>query len=79
MVKERKRDLPERSFKLAISIVKLCKQLRENSDVFYDIIRQLLKAGTSVGANIEEGESSQSEADFLTKYSIACKECREAK
>jgi four helix bundle protein len=38
---------------------------------------QLLRSGTSIGANIQEGQSSQSEADFLAKYNIACKEARE--
>ena len=37
----------------------------------------MLRSGTSVGANVEEGQAAQSEADFLTKYSIACKEARE--
>jgi four helix bundle protein len=36
-----------------------------------------LRSGTSIGANVEEGQASQSEADFLSKYSIACKEARE--
>ncbi len=40
---------------------------------------QLLRSGTSVGANIEEGKAAQSEADFLSKYSIACKEARETR
>jgi four helix bundle protein len=38
---------------------------------------QLLRSGTSIGANVEEGQASQSEADFVSKYSIACKEARE--
>jgi four helix bundle protein len=40
-------------------------------------VQQLLRAGTSVGANVEEGQASQSRADFVSKYSIACKEARE--
>jgi four helix bundle protein len=36
-----------------------------------------LRSGTSVGANIEEGQASQSQADFITKYATACKEARE--
>ncbi|PWB82319.1 MAG: four helix bundle protein [Candidatus Methylomirabilota bacterium] len=39
--------------------------------------RQLLRSGTSIGANVEEGQASQSRADFVAKYSIACKEARE--
>lgn len=38
---------------------------------------QLLRSGTSIGANVEEGQGSQSRADFIAKYSIACKEARE--
>jgi four helix bundle protein len=41
------------------------------------LAKQLLRSGTSIGANIEEGQASQSEADFVSKYSIACKEARE--
>ncbi len=40
---------------------------------------QLLRSGTSIGANVEEGQAAQSEADFLSKYSIACKEARETR
>jgi four helix bundle protein len=38
--------------------------------------RQLLRSGTSIGANVEEAQASQSKADFISKYSIACKEAR---
>lgn len=38
---------------------------------------QLLRSGTSIGANIEEAHGSQSKADFTAKLSIACKEARE--
>jgi four helix bundle protein len=41
------------------------------------LAKQLLRSGTSIGANLEEGKGSQSEADYLTKCSIACKEARE--
>lgn len=40
---------------------------------------QLFRSGTSIGANVQEGQSSQSEAGFLTKYSVACKEAKETK
>lgn len=39
---------------------------------------QVLRSGPSIGANVEEGQAAQSRADFLTKYTIACKEAREA-
>jgi four helix bundle protein len=41
------------------------------------LANQLVRSGTSIGANVEEGQSSQSEADFIAKYSIACKEAQE--
>ncbi len=72
-----KSDLPERTFEFAVQIVKLCKVLDEKSGVSKTLVNQLLRSGTSVGANVQEGQSSQSEADFLAKYNIACKEARE--
>lgn len=49
----------------------------EKPGVSRTIANQLIRSGTSIGANVEEGQSSQSEADFVAKYSIACKEARE--
>ena len=72
-----KSDLPERTFEFAKRILKLCASLNQSNSVQRIISYQLLRAGTSIGANTEEGQAAQSEADFLTKYSIACKEARE--
>ncbi len=72
-----KSDLPERAFDFAKRIVALCVSLDERPGVGRTLARQLLRSGTSVGANVEEGQAAQSEADFLSKYSIACKEARE--
>jgi len=72
-----KRDLPERSFQFALRVVRLCQRLEKQSGVSWQISNQLLRSGTSIGANIEEGQASQSKADFVSKYSIACKEARE--
>lgn len=69
--------MPERSFAFALDIVLLCKRLDEKPGVARTIANQLLRSGTSVGANIEEGQASQSKADFISKNSIACKEARE--
>ncbi len=41
------------------------------------ICKQLLRSGTSIGANVEEAQAGQSRADFLSKYNIALKEARE--
>jgi four helix bundle protein len=72
-----KSDLPKRSFAFATQIVKLCQILDKEPGVSRTLANQLLRSGTSIGANIEEGQGSQSQADFVSKYSIACKEARE--
>ncbi|MBI1748238.1 MAG: four helix bundle protein [Acidobacteria bacterium] len=72
-----KSDLPERTFSFAKRIVTLCAVLDDKLGTGRTLAHQLLRSGTSIGANIEEGQASQSEADFLSKYSIACKEARE--
>jgi len=76
---ERKRnDLPARTFSFACRAVKLCRILEKTPGVPRRLADQLLRAATSIGANVEEGQASQSKADFVAKYSIACKEAREA-
>ena len=72
-----KSDLPERTFEFAKRVVNLCRALDETPGVSRTLANQLLRSGTSIGANVEEGQASQSEADFLHKYSISCKEARE--
>jgi four helix bundle protein len=72
-----KSDLPQRSFEFATRVVKLCQFLDETPGVPRILANQLLRSGTSIGANVEEGQASQSQADFISKYSIACKEARE--
>ena len=72
-----KRDICERSFAFAVRIVRLCQTLDEIRGVNRTLANQLLRSGTSIGANIEEAQAGQSEADFVSKYSIACKEARE--
>jgi four helix bundle protein len=72
-----KSDLPERTFEFARQIVRLCRELDGLPGAPRTLANQLLGSGTSIGANVEEGQASQSEADFVSKYSIACKEARE--
>ena len=72
-----KSDIPERTFEFARRVVKLCQALDEKPGVSRTMANQLLRSGTSIGANVAEGQASQSEADFISKYSIACKEARE--
>jgi len=72
-----KHDLPERTFEFARRVVELCKVLDQKPGVSRTLANQLLRSGTSVGANVEEGQAGQSRADFVSKLSIACKEARE--
>jgi four helix bundle protein len=76
-VKEPKRDLQERTFEFARRVVKLCQELYQMPGVNRLLAVQLLRSGASIGANVEEGQAGQSRADFISKYSIACKEARE--
>jgi four helix bundle protein len=76
-MEEPKRDIPARTFEFARHVVKLCQMLDQSPGVSRTLANQLLRAGTSIGANVEEGQGSQSRADFIAKYYIACKEARE--
>ena len=68
----------EKSYALALRMVKLYKYLKEEKKEFV-LSKQILRSGTSIGANIEEAMGAQSEKDFLSKISIAYKEARETK
>ena len=74
---EKRRDIVEGTFRFSVRIVKLCQVLDERPGVGRTLARQLLRSGTSIGANVEEAQAGQSRADFLSKYSIALKEARE--
>ena len=69
-------NIQEKSFSFAVRIVKLCKLLREQRKE-YVLSKQLLRAGTSIGANVAEAQRAQSTADFVSKMKIALKEANE--
>ena len=73
------KDIRERAFAFAVRIVKLCQYLEKDTKVSRTLITQLLKAGTSVGAKLEEAQAGQSKPDFISKNAIALKEARESK
>ncbi|WP_215398001.1 four helix bundle protein [Rheinheimera oceanensis] len=67
-----------KAFEFAVRVVKLYQYLvKEHKE--YVLSKQLLRCGTSIGANINEAQAGQSKADFVAKMSIASKESREAK
>jgi four helix bundle protein len=67
-----------KSYAFALKIVKIYRQLVEEKHE-YNLSKQLLRAGTSIAANVEESIGGQSSRDFLSKLSIAYKEARETK
>ena len=74
----KKRTVKEKSFNFAIKIVNLYKYLIDEKKE-YVLSKQILKSGTSIGANISEAQQGQSKKDFLTKMNISLKECTETK
>ncbi|MEO8934568.1 MAG: four helix bundle protein [Xanthomarina sp.] len=68
--------IKEKSFRFAVEIVNLYKELAYNKKE-YVMSRQLLKSGTSIGANVREAEFAQSRPDFTNKMSISLKEANE--
>jgi four helix bundle protein len=72
---EKKNEILELSFEFALKVIEYCEQLEENRK--YVIARQLLKSGTSIGANIREAQNAESSSDFIHKLKIAAKEADE--
>ncbi len=72
-------DIRERTFVFAVKIVKLAERLNEAGGVGWVLSKQILRSGTSIGANLEEARAGESRADFIHKVSIALKEARETR
>jgi len=75
----RGRDIVERTFEFAVRIVKLADTLARRSRIGEKLALQIIKSGTSIGANIEEAQAAESRLDFIHKYRISLKEARETK
>ena len=65
------------TFDFALEIIEYCEKLEELRK--YVIARQLLKSGTSIGANVNEAQNAESKSDFIHKLKIAAKEADETK
>jgi four helix bundle protein len=63
------------TFKFSLAILDYCEQLEQKKK--YIVARQLLKSGTSIGANSREAQNAESKADFIHKFKIAAKEADE--
>ncbi len=68
--------IEEKRFLFAVRIVKLCRYLGEEKREFV-LSKQLLRSGTSIGANVAESQQAQSRPDFMHKLSISLKEASE--
>ena len=68
--------IESKSFRFAVRTAKLCRYLQEEKKE-YILSKQLLRSGTSIGANVVESQQAQSRADFISKLSIALKEAVE--
>ena len=69
--------LRDKSKAFAKEVVFLCRRLKQNN-VEASLIIQLLRCGTSVGANVHEAQYAQGTKDFISKFEIALKECNES-
>ncbi len=69
--------IQKKSFEFALVIIQLYKHLTENKE--FILSKQLLRSGTSIGANVEEASAGASKKDFIHKMTIASKEARETK
>lgn len=72
----KKNLIQDRTFQFALDTIKLYIQMVEKKE--YVLSKQLLRSGTSIGANVEEAIAGQSKRDFLSKMNISLKETREA-
>ena len=73
--KDKRNLIREKTYKFSLQIIALYKQLKDQNE--YVLSKQILRSGTSIGANTEEASAAQSRKDFISKMSIASKEARE--
>jgi len=66
-----------KTFDFALTVIELFIQLKKENE--FIISKQIIRSGTSIGANVEEAIAAQSKKDFINKLSIASKEARETK
>ena len=71
----RENPIVDRSFEYARMVIQCCRILRQNRE--YDLASQLLRSGTSIGANVHEAQAALTKKEFISKMSIAAKEARE--
>jgi four helix bundle protein len=75
MRNDKENVIVDKSFQFAVKIVQYCEELEEKKK--FVISRQLLRSGTSIGANVREAQNAESKVDFIHKIKLAAKEADE--
>ena len=75
MKNDKENIIVEKSFQFALKVVLYCELLEDNKK--FVLARQLLRSGTSIGANVREAQNAESKADFIHKIKVAVKEADE--
>ena len=74
-----RRDITERTFEFAVAIVSFTETFGTRAGARRTVSNQVLRSGTSIGANVEEAQGAQGRKDFIAKMMIALKEARETR
>ena len=69
----------DRSFRFSLEILKFYRLIKQKTDLPYHMANQLMRAGTSIGANLEEAKSAYSRRDLASRQTIALREARETR
>ena len=72
-------DIEKRTFDFSIKIINFCRNARTQDFINQVILKQLIRSGTSIGANTTEGRASSSKKDFINFHYHALKSARETK
>ena len=68
-----------RGFRFALTVTRLHRSIRTTTDVPWHLVDQMLRAGTSVGANLEEAKAASSRRDLIARNAISLREARECR
>jgi four helix bundle protein len=74
-MKEKSAKIKERAYAFSLDIIRLYQKIKTQNE--FVLSKQVLRSGTSIGANIEEASAAQSRKDFIAKMAVASKEARE--
>jgi four helix bundle protein len=76
-LRKKRNIIKEKTYQFALDIIILYKKMREQNE--FILSKQVIRSGTSIGANVEEAMAGQSRKDFISKMAISSKKARETK